>query len=87
MAVIEIDVAQGALENALAAVERGDEVVLTRDGHPMARMLPAPPHATWQVAGLADTGTFPDRAPGTARGLVTIHDDFDDPLQDFRTYV
>ena len=87
MVVIEIDVAQGALENALAAVQRGDEVVLTRDGHPVARMLPALPHAMWRTAEPGNEGTFPDRVPGTARGLVAIRDDFDDPMQDFRDYV
>lgn len=95
MAVIEIDVAQGALNDALAAVERGDEVVLVRDGQPVAWMVPAMPHVAWKAADPRAAGSLPDgsagappdRVPGSARGLVIIRDDFDDPLEDFRNYI
>jgi hypothetical protein len=32
-------------------------------------------------------GPLPDRVPGSAKGLFTVRDDFDDPIEDFREYM
>lgn len=46
----------------------GDEVVISRGGQPIARLVPVP-------------GQLRVRVPGTARGLV-VPPGFDDPLPD-----
>jgi prevent-host-death family protein len=79
MAMKKIDVAQGDLTDALAAVVEGDEVVLTKEGRPVARLLPMQEHATVPLLG--------PRKAGSARGLFTVPDDFDAPLVDFRDYL
>lgn len=75
-----VEVAEARLGELVTVVEGGEEVVLTRNGEPVARLLPA----QTTVAMLAMKGP---RQPGSARGLVFIRDDFDDPLEDFRDYV
>lgn len=43
--------------------------------------------ASKQVSSSNAVPDVPDRVPGSARGLLTIRDDFDDPVDDFRDYV
>lgn len=54
------------LSRLLDAVEAGEEVLITRNGHPVARLVRA-------VAS-------PKRRFGTMPNVATIRDDFDDPL-------
>ena len=54
------------LSRLLKRVAAGEEIVIARAGEPIARLVP--------VAGAAV------REPGTARGLVVVHADFDAPL-------
>jgi prevent-host-death family protein len=54
------------LSRLLDAVEAGDEVVITRNGRPVARLVAARP--------------TPQRRFGTMPGAVTVRDDFDAPL-------
>ena len=49
----------------VARAEAGEEIVIARNGEPVARLGPLPP-----------TGP---RRPGTARGEVQMSDDFDNP--------
>jgi prevent-host-death family protein len=53
---------------------QGGEVLLTEDGRPVARLF-------------AVSENVPDRQPGSAKGLFTVPDDFDAPLEDFRDYM
>ncbi len=57
------------LSELLARVEAGEELVLARSGHPIARLVPFRP------TGVA-------RRFGGWRGRVWISDDFDAPLPD-----
>lgn len=50
---------------------QGEEVVIARDNKPLVRLVPV---------------GVPSRAPGTAKGRVTMADDFDAPLEDFADY-
>ena len=70
---IELDQAKAQLAKLIQDVARGSEVVITRDGQAVARLvLPAK--------------ASPDRVPGSAKGLFVVPDDFDAPLEDFRDY-
>lgn len=50
---------------------QGEDVVIARDNKPLLRLVPV---------------GVPSRAPGTAKGLATMADDFDAPLEDFAAY-
>ena len=51
----------------LARVEKGEEIIICKAGHPVARLNPIDERR----------GT---RIPGSAKGKVIIRDDFDAPL-------
>jgi prevent-host-death family protein len=61
------------LSRLLREVQAGEEVVIARGDTPLARLVPV-------VAAPLQ------RRFGTARGLVSIADDFDQPLADFDEY-
>jgi prevent-host-death family protein len=68
---IEVNVhqARSQLSRLVDRVSNGDEVIIVKDGKPVARLTPyAPPER---------------RQPGSAAGLVTISPDFDAPLPEF----
>ena len=70
---LKIEDIKGSLEKIIEQLLPGEEIILTRSDEPIARLLPLP------------ANTNP-RKPGTAKGLVTIEDDFDAPLEDFKDY-
>ena len=71
---IELDQAKAQLATLIQDVARGSEVVITRDGQEVARLVPP-------------TKASPDRVPGSAKGLFVVPDDFEGPLEDFRDYM
>lgn len=66
MQTVSVYDAKTHLSRLLDAVEEGKEVVITRNGRPVARLVQAVP--------------APRRRFGTMPGAVTLRDDFDDPL-------
>ena len=71
MAARETEVENSGLPDLPRAAEDGDEAVLPGNGEPLARVVPA----------------RRARKAGSARGLFTVPDDFDAPLEDFRKYM
>lgn len=71
---VELSEVESRLVRLIQEVATGAEVVITRDGEPVARLVP--PGAP-----------LPDRVPGSAKGLFTVPDDFDEPIEDFREYM
>ncbi|MCK4570683.1 type II toxin-antitoxin system Phd/YefM family antitoxin [Candidatus Bipolaricaulota bacterium] len=61
--------AKTQLSKLLVRVQAGEEIVIAKAGIPVARLVPV---AT----------TVGRRIPGTARGRITLHTDFDKPLPD-----
>ena len=77
--VLDIIQAGGKLAELVEQVAAGDEeIVLTRDGRPVAKLVAADPPAA---------GNLRPREPGSAEGMVWMSDDFDDPLEDFAEYM
>jgi prevent-host-death family protein len=66
--------AKTRLSELVAAAERGEEVVIARDGKPAARLVAiVKEHPPVRLAVLA--------------GQVELADDFDEPLPEFRPYM
>ena len=74
MQVIDVEEAKTSLGDLLDAAIRGQEIVLTRDAQPVAKLVPL-------------VQPRPRPQFGSAKGLVHIADDFDAPLADFDEYV
>jgi len=72
---VELTEAGTQLDRLIEEVDAGAEVVITRDGHPVARL----------IAAAEDMEA--ERVPRSAKGLFTVPDDFDAPLEDFREYI
>jgi prevent-host-death family protein len=64
---VNVHQAKTQLSRLLERVERGEEIVIARNGRPVARIVP------WTGAA---------RKPGSLKGLIHMRDDFDDPLPD-----
>jgi prevent-host-death family protein len=69
MVTVNIHEAKTHLSKLVAQVEAGEEIIIARDGHPVARLTPIRPASEKRVAG-------------RDRGLFTVPDDFDSPLPD-----
>ena len=65
MDVVNVQEAKTHLSRLLDRVEKGEEILLARNGKPVAKLVLALAHL---------------RKPGAWKGKVCIGDDFDDPL-------
>lgn len=73
---VTLDQARKSLPDLVDAAVSGEEVVLLADGdRPAVRLVPV------DVAAGAPRPQF-----GSARGLISMSDDFDAPLPDFGPY-
>ncbi|MCC6743366.1 MAG: type II toxin-antitoxin system prevent-host-death family antitoxin [Acidobacteria bacterium] len=73
MQLIDIEQAKASLNDLLDAAVRGQEIILTRDAQPIAKIVPF---------------TQERLRPrfGSARGRIHVAEDFDAPLADFDEY-
>ena len=71
---IDITEASRRLFDLIEAAEHGEEVIITRNQQPLVQLIP--------LSQAANRPQF-----GSAHGLITIADDFDAPLDDFREYM
>ncbi len=77
MTSLSIQEAQAKLPDLVHGLTFGEEVVLTENDRPVARIVSA-----------ADRLQHPPRRPGTLRGTVLyMAPDFDAPLEDFKEYM
>lgn len=72
---IDVERAQTTLPDLIQEALASGEVVITQDRRPLVRIIDA-----------REPQRLP-RQPGSAKGLIAIADDFDEPLEDFRDYM
>ncbi|MBT9559739.1 MAG: type II toxin-antitoxin system Phd/YefM family antitoxin [Myxococcales bacterium] len=70
---VNIGEAKAKFSSLVARALAGEEVVIARDNTPVLKLVP--------IESIVAT-----RRPGSARGLVEIAPDFDDPLPEFEEY-
>ena len=71
---IDINQAEQQLSKLVNHAASGDEVVITKNGKPVAKLVAITEHKQ-------------HRQFGSAKGLIKISDDFDEPLEDFKEYM
>ena len=76
MATITIQEAKAALPDLIRRMMPGEELVITENDHPVAKLVAAPPERPRKLRQL-----------GTMRGTVLSMEHFDDPLDDFKEYM
>jgi antitoxin (DNA-binding transcriptional repressor) of toxin-antitoxin stability system len=62
------------LVNLVKAAMRGEEIVIKKDEELIVKLIPEKTKKT-------------SRKAGSAKGLITMSEDFDEPLEDFREYM
>ena len=65
--IVNVHEAKTHLSKLLGRVEQGEEIVIARAGHPVARLSPV-------------NSASKKRVLGSARGQISIAEDFDAPL-------
>jgi len=73
MQQVDISVAQTQITELLQSALRGEEIIITRDNHPILKLI--------QVSSQPKR-----RQRGSARGQIWMAADFDEPLEDFKEY-
>lgn len=71
---VDIIEATRRLQDLILAAEQGEEVIITQNQRPLVQLVPIHP--------VRNRPQF-----GSARGLITMADDFDAPLDHFREYM
>ena len=72
---VSIDEAQTKLREIIAGLAQDDEVVITDNRQPVAKLTAEPPRSQLR------------REPGFAKGMITIVADDDEHLKDFEEYM
>ena len=74
---VTLEEAQAKLTELIAAAVQGEEVVVTKDNHPAAR-----------IVAIVETPKRPRPVLGSAQGqILYMAPDFDAPLDDFKDYM
>ena len=75
MSTITLEEAQAHLPQLIERLQPGEEIVITRDQKPVARLL------------AEERPKRKPRQPGNCKGMLTIVADDDEHLKDFREYM
>jgi antitoxin (DNA-binding transcriptional repressor) of toxin-antitoxin stability system len=75
MTTISIQEAQSRLSDLIHNLSPGDELVITENNQPVARLSRSEPKTSW-----------PCKA-GSAKGKIWMAPDFDAPLEEFKEYM
>ncbi|MET0030772.1 MAG: DUF2281 domain-containing protein [Limnospira maxima] len=73
MQQVDISVAQTQITELLQSALQGEEIIITRDNHPILKLI--------QVSSQPKR-----RQRGSAKGQIWMAADFDEPLEDFKEY-
>ncbi|WP_413175339.1 type II toxin-antitoxin system Phd/YefM family antitoxin [Anabaena azotica] len=74
MQQITINKASQNLSDLIEAALKGEEIIIMKDNQSAVKLTPVLP-------------VKHRRQPGSAKGMVTMSDDFDEPLEDFQEYM
>ena len=71
---INIEEAKSNLPDLIDAAIKGEEIIIAKDDQHVVRLVP--------ISRIKPRPQF-----GSAKGLISISDDFDEPLEDFAEYI
>ncbi|PSN12954.1 type II toxin-antitoxin system prevent-host-death family antitoxin [filamentous cyanobacterium CCT1] len=74
MQQVDISVAQTQITELLQSALQGEEIIITRDNHPILKLI--------QISSQPKR-----RQRGSAKGQISMAADFDEPLEDFKEYM
>jgi len=71
---VSLEEAQTQLPDLIDAAVGGEEIIIAKDPQHLVKLVPVPT-------------TKPRPQFGSAKGLITMSDGFDEPLEDFEEYI
>jgi antitoxin (DNA-binding transcriptional repressor) of toxin-antitoxin stability system len=71
---VSLEEAKTQLPDLIDAAVGGEEIIIAKDSHHLVKLVPVP-------------ATKPRPQFGSAKGLITMSDNFDEPLEDFEEYL
>jgi prevent-host-death family protein len=74
MQQITVNEASQHLSDLIEAALGGDEIIIMKDNQPVVKLIPVLP--------IKHRRQF-----GSAKGMIKMSDDFDEPLEDFQEYM
>ena len=74
---VDIIEAKEKLLELIEAAMRGEEIEITQDNQPVVKLVGIPP---------GNKKRWPSKA-GSAKGMVWMSDDFDEPVEEFKEYM
>lgn len=74
MTTVNVREAKTHFSKLLERVAAGERIIIAKAGKPVAQLVPLQWKPTRRITGID-------------KGLVLIHDDFDDPLPEFEEYM
>jgi antitoxin (DNA-binding transcriptional repressor) of toxin-antitoxin stability system len=75
MSTISIQEAQACLPDLIRRLSPGEEVLITDNSQPIAKLARTEPTKQWRCKA------------GSARGKIHIAPEFDEPLEEFKEYM
>jgi prevent-host-death family protein len=79
MTYVTLEEAGAQLPRLIEEARQGEEVIITRDDQPVARVV---------AVSEPESKSRPRRKPGSAKDVILyMADDFDAPLEDFKEYM
>jgi len=71
---IDLEKAKAQISSLLQTALEGEEIIITQNEQPVLKLVPI-------------SAVKPRRQSGSAKGLITMSDNFDEPLEDFAEYM
>jgi antitoxin (DNA-binding transcriptional repressor) of toxin-antitoxin stability system len=85
---IDLNEAKTRMESLIQSALDGEEVIITENNQPVLKLVRVPEADAPNVLYRRESPTAkPRRQSGSARGLISMSDDFDEPLEDFEEYM
>jgi prevent-host-death family protein len=78
MTQVTLQEAEGQLTRLIQIVRQGDEVIITSNSIPVAKLVSIPKE---------ETLSKPRARFGSGKGIFRMSSDFDEPLEDFKEYM
>jgi antitoxin (DNA-binding transcriptional repressor) of toxin-antitoxin stability system len=84
---IDLDKAKAQLNDLIQTALDGEEVLIMENGEPILKLVRVSSAESIFLHRVDETSAKPRRQSGSAKGLIFISDDFDEPLDDFGDYM
>ena len=84
---IDLDKAKREIAGLIQSALNGEEVIITENDQPVLKIVRVSEADAPNFLYRKELVTKPPRQSGSAKGLISMSDDFDKPLEDFTEYM